>query len=359
MFLINKFKVYQKFLIAILISIIIFTATINSKLYANSIKISSIEISENFNLKFNKKEVFDKAFQIAFLELIMSITTSSNKEKLEHVDLMTIKSLIDSFNVIDEKFINDKYYAKINVNFNKKKIFNFFESRNIFPSLLKKIDLLILPILINNEKNEIVFFNENKFYKDWNKFKKNYHLLNYVLPTEDIEDRKILENNIQIIEKYNFNEIIKKYGLNNYIILIVNLNNDIIEILSKMQLENTYKIFNTKYENLDINNNEHIKKIIFDIKTKYEDEWKNLNLVNTSIKLPFTVDILSKDYNKVKLFEKTLKKIDLISNFKISSFDNKKIVYKIIFNGSPDKFVNEINKYGLIIVKNNKNWTIQ
>ena len=50
----------------------------------------------------------------------------------------------------------------------KKNVYNFFESKNIFPSIPKKIDLLILPILINNESEEVVFISENPVYKNWN-----------------------------------------------------------------------------------------------------------------------------------------------------------------------------------------------
>ena len=36
-------------------------------------------------------------------------------------------------------------------------------------------------------------------------------MLNYILPTEDIEDRQIFKNKIELIEEYKFDEIIKKY----------------------------------------------------------------------------------------------------------------------------------------------------
>ena len=45
----------------------------------------------------------------------------------KNIKLITIKNLIDSFTVSDEKFIDNKYYAKFNVNFNKKSTLKFFQ----------------------------------------------------------------------------------------------------------------------------------------------------------------------------------------------------------------------------------------
>jgi len=53
--------------------------------------------------------------------------------------------------------------------------------------------LLILSILINSNQDELIYFEENPIYKNWNNYTEKYHLLNYVLPTEDIEDRQILK----------------------------------------------------------------------------------------------------------------------------------------------------------------------
>ena len=64
-------------------------------------------------------------------------------------------------------------------------------------------------------------FNQNPFFNEWNLKKKNYHLLNYILPNEDIEDTQIFNNNIESIEEYNFEKIVKKYDLKDYIILII------------------------------------------------------------------------------------------------------------------------------------------
>ena len=343
----------------VLVFVILFNTILISKLHANSFKINEIEVSEDFNLDFNKKKVFDKAFETAFFQLISTVVVSKDIKKIENTSLSTIKSLIDSFNVSDEKFFKNKYYAKFNVNFNKKNSYNYFESKNIFPSIPKKLNLLFLPVLIDTKENELIYFENNLIYNNWANHKKSYHLLNYILPNEDIEDAQIFNNNIELIEDYNFEKIVKKYDLEDYIISIIYQNENQINILSKLQLRNSYKIFNIIYKDLDFAEDKSISKLIFDLKNIYEDEWKKLNLLNTSIHLSITLSLPSKDHNKINLLEKTLEGLDLVSNFVILSFNNKDIFYKVIYNGSPDKFFSEIKASGLNLEKNDKTWKIK
>ena len=126
-----KFKNIKKFYKIFIVFVIFFNTILISKLNANSFKINEIEVSEDFNLDFNKKKVFDKAFELAFFQLISTVVLSKDIEIIENTSLSTIKSLIDSFNVSDEKFIKNKYYAKFNVNFNKKNTYNYFVIYNL------------------------------------------------------------------------------------------------------------------------------------------------------------------------------------------------------------------------------------
>ena len=137
-----ELEIIKKFCKFVIFIVIFFNSILISKLHANSFNINEIEVSEDFNLDFNKKKVFDKAFELAFFQLISTVVLSKDIEKLENTSLSTIKSLIDSFNVSDEKFFENKYYVKVNVNFNKKNVYKYFESQNIFPALPNNLDLL-------------------------------------------------------------------------------------------------------------------------------------------------------------------------------------------------------------------------
>ena len=95
----------------------ILTTSAQSKIF----KIEDIEISEPFDINFNKEKVINKAFSAAFKELTLSIITTKDKPKIKYTKLNEIKYLIESFEIKNESFLNKKYIAKFNVNFNKKK----------------------------------------------------------------------------------------------------------------------------------------------------------------------------------------------------------------------------------------------
>jgi hypothetical protein len=359
MLFINKLKKFKKIYLIIITSVLFLNTFLILELQAVSFKITEIEISEDFDLNFNKRNVFDKAFKVAFEQLTLMTTISTYKKKLNKTNIDNIKSLINSFNISDEKFINNKYYAKFNVNFDKRKTLKFFENNNIFPSLPKKIDILFIPILINSKNEQLIMFNENPVFISWNKNRKASDLINYILPNEDIEDRIFLEENLKTIEDYNFKEIIKKYAIENFIINIIYQEKNNLKVLSKIKLDNNYKIVNNNYKSINLRNDKQVSNFIYKLKDIYEDNWKELNIINTSIKLPVIISVPSNDIDKIKSFENLINNLDLVSNFYILSFNNKKIHYKVIYNGAPKKLFTVITNSGLQVENDNKNWNIK
>ena len=356
---INKLKKFKKIYLIIITSVLFLNTFLILEIQAVSFKITDIEISEDFDLNFNKRNVFDKAFKLAFEQLTLMTTISTYKKKLNKTNIDNIKSLINSFNISDEKFINNKYYAKFNVNFDKRKTLKFFENNNIFPSIPKKIDVLFIPVLITSKNEKLIMFNENPIFINWNKNLKDSDLINYITPNEDIEDRIFLEGNLKKIEDYNFEEIIKKYAIEDFIINIIYQKGNNLKVLSKIKLDNNYKVVNSNYQNIDLENEESRKNFIYKLKDIYEDDWKEQNIINTSIKLPITISLPSDDIDKVKLFESLMNNIDLVSNFYILFFNNKKTYYKIIYNATPKKLLRTIKNSGLEVERDNKNWNIK
>ena len=352
----NKYKFINSIYIFFLFFLLIFIKFSTTSALANSFKIVDLEISKPYDKKFNKEEVINVAFEKAFQELILRITTLKTDELDELTNLKSIYSLIKSFSIVDEKFIDNKYIAKFEVEFNKRNLFRYLEKKNIFPSIPNERDLLLIPILINNKKNQLLLFSENVFYKNWNEYNEKHYLLNYILPNEDIEDINIIEKNINNIEQYNFNEIVKKYAINDYIILILFQNENSINALMKINLNNKLIISNKKF---NWNESDSIEDIIKNLKNEFETQWKKLNIINVSIKLPITLSIKSKDYKLIQELDKKLYELDLVSSYYIDHFSNEEIVYKIIYNSTPDKFINEFVDSGIKLNTNNSIWRIE
>ena len=323
--------------IVLSLNIFFFSTT---KVLAKSFEINDIEISKPFENNFNKNIVIDTGFKEAFSKLIQTIIRSADYKKVKNIKLNEIKAMVDSFSIKEEKFIDQNYYVNLGVSFNKKKIFKYLEKKNIFPSQIIKEKFLFIPIIIDENDNDLKIFSNNLVYEKWNTINQEYHLINYLLPTEDLEDLSIIKQNYDLIENYDFKEIIKKYYLENCIIALFFKNGQEVRILSKIITKNKVVINNDSFPEFDLQNEEKINSLISRLKNTYEDTWKNYNQINTSIKLPIVLRVDNQNFTKLINFENTLSELDLVNYFSIKKFNNKYLYYEIIFNGTPTNFLN-------------------
>jgi hypothetical protein len=333
--LFNSNRLYILFYFLALLNIFFSTENIQAKTFS----INDIEISTPFENNFDKNKIIDEGFLQAFDRLVLSIVQTKDQKKLKKISLGLIKGMIETFSIQKENFIDEVYYLSLDVSFNKKKILNLMEKKNIFPSLPIEKNIFFLPIIVDKNKEEISIFSENYIFNNWNSNNQKYHLLKYILPTEDLEDFNLIKTNLKNLESYDFNEIIKKYNINEYIISIIFKKNDSIKVLNKLNFNQEEDIKNINFQNLNIDNDQETDIFIENLKTIYENYWKSKNEINTSVKMPLTVSINNNDNLEISKFEEILDNMDLVYDFYIYKFNNKDSFYKIIFNGSPDYFL--------------------
>ena len=342
----------------IFFSTVLFFNFSSTELKSSIFSVNDIEITEPFELNFKKEKVVDKAFIEAFKRLMKMTVISSEEIKLSRIKNNEIKNLIDSFKIKDERFIKNYYSAKFDVNFNKQNTLLFFEKKNIFPSLPKKKSIFILPILIDTTNTTVNLFNQNPFFFNWLDGTSKHFLLDYILPTEDIDIINTLNQNIENLENYNYSNIINKYNVKDFIVCLIFQDNDKIKVLSKITINNNEKIQNNIYNNINLDNENELTSLIISIKNNYEDNWKKINQINRSVKLPLNISVDANDYQKNKLFKEFLNNTEFVSNFFIKDFNNKKINYRIIFNGSPARFLDLCNKNNILIDTTNQIWQL-
>ena len=326
---------------------------------AKSFEINNIEISQPFEINFDKNKVIDLGFKNAFFELTYSLIKSSDYKKIDSIKLNEIKSMIETFSIKEEKFIDQKYHLNLGVSFNKKKIFKYLEKKNIFPSQILRERFLFIPIIINQNGNSILIFSDNPIYNNWNKTNKRYQLINYLLPTEDLEDLNIIKEKLNDIETYDFNEITKKYFLKNSIISLIFRGNNEIRILTKIYNDQNEIIKNNSFKNIDLDDVADIDFLIASLKNLFDDTWKKLNEINTSIKVPITIKIKNTDLKKSTNFELFLNEIDLVSDYSIQKFDKEFIFYEVLFNGRVQNFINIMKKKKYNLNTQKKVWIIE
>ena len=354
-----KFCNYQNLYIFFLLFALIKFFFSTSNLYAKGFNINNVEISTKFEINFNRDYVLDEGFVLSFNRLINTILKSEDQKKINNTSLNEIKSMIETFSIKEEKFVNQIYYLNLDVTFNKKKIFEFLEKKNVFPSLLIKNKIFLLPIIIDESKDEILVFFDNFIFKNINENIQSNELLEYVLPSEDLEDLKLIKDNIKNIENYDFIKIINKYFLDDYVIILLFKNYDQFRVLSKINFNKKVFIDNKTFPDLNLTEIENQNKLVQKMKTTYEDQWKMINEINTSIKLPLTILIENNESLKISKFEKILTEQDLIYDFNIVKFDHKKIIYKIIFNGSPDVFFANMSNFGYQFEFKDQVWVLK
>ena len=357
--LFNK-KFHSKLLYIFLIIqslIIFFFSTINSE--GKSFDISNIDISTPFEINFNKNQVINAGFKKAFFELIALIVKSSDQEKIKDISLNEIKGMVESFSIQEEKFVDEVYYVNLGVSFNRKKIFNFLERKNIFPSLPLKKKLLFIPILIDESKNDLLIFSNNLIFDEWNNHIESFHLIEYILPTEDLEDLNLIKKKFDFIEQYDFKEITDKYYLDDSIIVLIFKNKNELRILSRINIKDNLILKNETFEGMNINNSQQNKDLIMKLKTAYEDYWKNSNQINTSIKLLLNIKVKNNDNSKLSKFENTLDTTDSISDYLIYKIDKDFTQYQIIFNGTSDIFLKSMKAQEYNFNTLNKIWILE
>ena len=326
---------------------------------AKSFEINDIEIAQPFEINFDKNKVIDLGFKKAFFELVYSLIKSPDFKKIDNIRLNEIKSMIETFSIKEEKFIDQKYYLNLGVTFNKKKIFRYLEKKNIFPSRILKEQFLFIPVIIDENGNDISIFSNNPIYNDWNKTNKRYQLIKYLLPSEDLEDFNLIKEKLNVIETYDFNEITKKYFLKNSIISLIFKGNNEVRILTKIYNDKNEIIKNNTFKNINIDNETDLNFLIENLKNLFEDTWKKLNEINTSIKVPITIKIKNDDLKRSNNFELFLNEIDMVSDYSVQKFDKEFIFYEVLFNGTVQNFINIMKnkKYNLNTQK--KVWMVE
>ena len=245
------------------------------------------------------------------------------------------------------------------VEFNRKKLIKFLDSKNITLSLPKKIDVFLIPVLVDLETNNFNYINENIFVKNWESIEKNYFQITYVMPNEDVEDYLSIKKNLQNIENYNFKKILKKYNSENFIIMIIFKRKNNINFFSKINFDDKFEIISKNFIDKNIEDQKDLNLMILNIKNKYEDNWKSINKMSPSTSVPIRLSVESNNIEKSLKLENALGNLDFVNSYNIEKFDSNKIIYKVYYSSSPKRFLKDILSYDINIDTSSTNWKIK
>ena len=355
----NKNKIINSLYFFFLLLILIFIKFSTIKVFADNYTVKNITIKEQYDISFNKDKVINKGFDEAFKTLIYKIVENKDKNLFKDIPKNKISSLIDNFSITNEKFVNNNYEVDFEVKFDKKKLLSFIRSKNVISSVPKNTEVLFVPILIDTQTNEIKYFNQNYFYNNWNNINEKFFLLNYNLPDENIENFQFFQKIKNNLENNDLSEITDRYNFKNIFVAIFYKNKSNLKIFSKISFSNLNFNFNINENIFDYDDKEAIDRIILNLKNLYEDKWKLINKINTSITIPIKISVKNSNFIITDKIENLLNKSDFVYDYEIEKINNEEIVYRIIYNSNPSKFVNNLKTNGININSSTDIWTIK
>ena len=305
----------------------------------NIFNVNNIEISKE-NSK-NKEKLVNKAFQIAFDELINRLLMEEDYRKFSNTSLSQIKRLISYYQIInqDQNKKDDKN-IKINVFFDRERMHNFFYNENILYSDIINTEVILFPLL--KKKEQYYIYSQNYFYENWNKEEYD-NLIQYTLPVENIENIQKINSNKENIYKLQISDFFKEYENDNIVFANIEVNKNIAEVFLSTRIEGKKINKNLSInKNINLNDKKFYRKIILEIDNVIRDLIKSQNLIDVRTPSFLNVEIrLNKRSNLVE-FNNRLKKIDLIDNFYVQELSKDYVLVKIKYLGKINKIISKL-----------------
>jgi len=344
----------MKNLIFICCILIILFKTGNVLSDTNIFNVNNIEISKETYK--NKEKLVNTAFQKAFNELINRLLLEEDYKRISSISLGEIKKLISYYQIInqDEKEEADND-IKVNVFFDKDRIHNFFYNQNILYSDIINTEVILFPLLKKEEQYFI--YTKNYFYENWNK-ENSKDLIQYTLPTENIESIQQIKLNRENIYEINLEDFFKEYNSENMAFVAINLNQNIAKVFLNIKIAGKKLNKNLLITNSGLNEKKFNDKIISEIKNVTRDLIKSQNLID--VRTPSFLNAKIKLSNKSNLveFNNRLKKIDLIDSFYVQELNKDYVLVKIKYLGKINKIIKKLKDQNIDLNMREGQWQL-
>jgi len=346
-------KLYKQIIIILVIFFKTETLFSNNNLFnVNNIELEKKEKTSNNALA-------NQAIKKGFEQLITRILLDEDKLKLSNLSFSSIKQLVTYYQITsipDKK--NKEKLVNFSVTFDKDKIHNLFYKKGILYSEILDKELFILPVLV--KENEIFIFNNNFFYENWNEYNEN-DLIEFVLPLENIEIIKNINDFKNNLIDLNVVKIFQEYSGKNLALIIIedNKNNSKRAYMkTKIQGKIISKNLIIKKEE-SLNTAKFNEKIITDVKKELIDLIKSKNLID--IRAPSFINVkldLSKRSNLVVLNSR-IKNIDSIENIYVQEFNKDYMKLRIKYLGRLEKIIDQLKTNNIVLQLIEDKWVIK
>ena len=333
----NKMRFFLTFLILIYLSKSIYGSNLFDTSYYNvEFKSKNIEKNKIEKIEYIKLDSLNKIF-----EKILIIEDYSKIIRTIDIDLMN--TFIKNISIEDEKIIDNNYYSKIKINYDKFKLIEYLRNNKI--SYTEYLPSQFLTIIFEkNQLNKNILTKNSDYY---NFLKNNLNNFNFnKIPKIDINDKYLL-NNVEINNNNNnkFDEILNKYNLSNAIIIISQTTNkkknyqSYIYTNNKVSFVNDYKLTKLNYS-----------KLFTDINNDIIDSWKKQNSIDNTKISKLDCDINYFNLNELKEIKKIIRETSTIKDFNLKEISLNKNQYEISYYGD-SKFLYKLFRANRLDIK--------
>ena len=354
-YLLNKSREY---IFIILFAIILLLVSFSKSFSEDNIfVVDKVEVNGTIDLNFSREKYINKAFLESFRLLTSKILVSRDLDKVSNIKLKKIKSLINSFQIIDEIYISNEYKLILRISYSDDKIKKFLRQKNISFSQPKKISAIFFPILIIND--EIKNFDENFFYSNWNSAQIENESINFILPIDELDDSFKIREMKNRIEDIEISSLVNKYDIKNYTFAIIDYNNENLKIHIKTKFEENKMSKNIFYKISNINDKKELNLILIDLKMQITDLWKEANVVNLLLPLSIKIKLENKNLLNLDKLKNALSSISIVDSYFLEEFDINNSYFKIYYYGNPKKLTTELLKFGYKLKNEQGHWELK
>ncbi len=333
----------MKKLIFLSLIILFLTKTQNVFAKIDTFVVDNIIVVGKMNSNNYRERYLQVAFKKGFENLANNILKKKDQKKLLSVNLKTIKSLIENYQIIQEEILDDIYTIKISITFNRDLVSQFLHRKNIAYSEVTKLELIVFPILILN--SELQVFSQNKFFKEWNE-QKDFENINFILPVENVDDIEFIKSNLQSLEEIDLSELVDNYEIKNSAILILRHHEGELNVFFKVDFKDVEKATGVKFIVEDLTNKEVRADIIKSLKININDFWKEQHLIDISTPSYLTFKIKTEKPETLKNVIKRIKKINLIDSYIVRELSNNSAKINIKYFGKIQNLQDELINNG-------------
>jgi len=346
----------EYFLIFFTASILLFTFFTKSFSEENVFTINDVTVKGKIDLNFSREKYINRAFLNSFEILMNKILLSRDFTKINNIKLRQIKSLVNSFQILEESYRKDEYKAKFKIFYSDIKVKKFLNQKNISISQPENITAVFFPVFFIND--EIQNFNENFFYKHWTEIEIKNELINFILPLEDLEDiSKIIEMKNRI-EELDVDVLVNKYDIKSYVFALIDYQGKKLNIHVKINFNNNKINKNFLYEVENINDELILNSILKDLKFKITDLWKEENLINLLMPLSIRLQYQHLNPEDLDKLRNIFYKIGIIDSYTLEEFNINNSFFKIYYYGNPRKLRSELLKFGYQLKNDQGYWRL-